>query len=405
MKKTFSAIVFSALAACAAAQDISKMSKKQIVARDKELWANVDGNLALGPNSKSTIAGELASISAKLQQDYAILGDLIKNTREKMGSSSSPEYYFEDAGKTLAKSVVTQTKADFDKLYPTPAQKEAIRGYKNTLRFLTNLDREMRVPFRTLMSEVKNRKLITSYLKISRFEGKYEKSDFHSTLKSVEKKYYKLVKTIDTFAQNKGKYKTPCENLVTRDQRQAVLKKMLDDHDLVKFMQANGRPTVRFGRSCYVLDKYLKEMNASKIAKVKEDLTAYSAEHNKVAQKCEDFRERYYKIAFEIPPSNRESVALAMKGYFKYMHEASEFFNKTYWALIDRLEGGKTNMSKLRSFKELGDAWKLAGSASPSDGEPQYLERANAMAKDIQKRFDDACIKISEKQGKPAVAY
>jgi len=404
MKKTLFAAILAA-AACAAAQDISKMSKKQINARDKELWANVDADLALGPDSKSTIAGELSAIAEKLKQDYDLFSSIIKNTREKMGSSSSPESYFEEAGKVLAKSVVTQSKADFDKLYPTPAQKEAIRGYRNTLRFLTSLDREMRVPFRTLMYLVKSKKLISSYLKISRFEARYEKSDFHAKLKGVEKGYGKIVKAIDAFGQDKGKYKTPCENLVTPEQRQALLKKMLSDCDLAKYIQPNGRPSVRFGRSCYVLDKYLVEINVANIAKVKEALTTYGVEHNKVADKCKDFRERYYKMAFEIPPSNRESVALAMKGYFTFIHDSSVFFNENCWALIDRLESGKTNMSKLRMFKDLGDAWKLAGSPSPTDGEPHYLDRANAMAKDIQRRFDEAVIKVFNKQGKPILLH
>jgi hypothetical protein len=396
MKKILTLLALAA-ATTVQADDISGLSKSQINAKDQQTWGKADFSFRVDPGSEATLASEMVEIKDRLARETVTIAGLVKTSRDNLGSSSEPEFYLKEAIKLISRPLSTQGKRDFAKLYPTPAQQEAIKGYTTGLKAISTADRMIRVKMRSTFESMVKQKVFSNYLKFKRTQQLFGETTLVKTLETLDTRYPKLLKTFDELARGHGRYAV-LANLETPEKRDAVYEKILDDCKLVSpggthLLTAKGGLTVRFGRSVYMLDKYLDGVTDAKIDEAKAAQDAIINDHNKAADAVREAGDWYKKNALDIPPQIREPLARLISAYSTCLHE-NHLFDKDFMDLIDVFKDESRYVCRLRKDKGFNKSQALHLTSG------NYYTRLVALSKDVRKRFDDAVAKFLALKGK-----
>ena len=395
MKRICFAVAIGLVAGLVEAESIKGMSKAQIAERDKQAWGSGELSPTVIAGGQDDVAADLVQIKTALGRELIMMNALVQKTRRDMGGSNGPDYWYQEAFRSLTRPLLNLHKRDFGNIHQlTPAEQKGIKSYQRALSAIDHISTGIRATVREDIDCAIRTGIFHKYLVFSSAKKYYNDNDkMVAALEQVDFHYGELMGDFAAMAEGKGKFTPTADELALPGDRERWLAKMMAARKIA-FLDEKGRIYSRLHNNLSILDRYLSKTSDKELSEFSKALEAFTAAHTKVNVGLKAMQEWYNDNALSIDPYSREYIARLVMSYANFIKEEGAFIDECA-ELIRLFKDNAGNIGKLRQckgfspnkafFLKLGD---------PSNGTPNYMERVTAIGKEILKEFDKAALKI-----------
>ena len=400
MKRAFAFGVASLILAACLGENIKSLSKAQLDDYDKKNW----GGKGFEDNAKGAgdeVAAEMMAIKDALAREMLFMKSVIYKSKNNPAASTEPEYWLKEAQATLSKPLYNSKRLPTKKLGATPNEAQTLKGLESAYNAIDYIEKNVRPKMLKMINTEIEGRIFYRYNKFQRAKEALGDRKMNISLNYVDIRWDRFNKLIESIEKGTDKFKKSPSDLMPGSPREQFFKEILADTGLDKAFTTKCTMEPKFDRNMRILDRFMKTTNKENLDAFENAVKKTGDANNELNTLFEETTDWYNKNALSITPYLREYVARLLGGYSSMKKDNVAFLNECL-DIIDMMKDSSSPYGELRACNNFSPnkAFFLKDGA-PTNGEPNYTERAKAIAEDIRRKFEKAAYKIYERNNAP----